>query len=403
METFEVNGFKVFYHRMDSPIVNIRAIVNAGSYQETFDKWGVAHYLEHMFFKGTEKKDYKEINKITSRLGNTNAYTDYDKTVFYINTLADTKSFTEAFGILAEMMYEPRFDKAEFEKERGVILEEIKGRNDNPGCFFFDSCFRAFEGELGHSITGYEMDIKSHTLDKLMDFRNKYYGDVIWTICGGIDEAEALDIAEKVLGKYPRAREVDVDKVYEFKPGFMETKIVHASEQAWASLCFVGDSNPQIIEDRRIFSLTDNIIGGGMHSLMFDRLREELGLCYSTFVGTNICLDHSSIILTCALDKKNVGLLRSEMMNIIDGLINRGVSEELIDVSKSNYLFGVANNLSSVSGFAGYQFDNWYVRGQKFVDFEDVKADMEALTNEDIKAYAKRIFGQPYMFCSMTN
>lgn len=116
MKLFNVNGFEVAHEDFGfGDIVNARIIVHAGASRELDERiCGVAHYLEHMFFKGTVNRGYKEINKITSELGNSNAYTGRNRTVYYLSFLE--QDMDRALGILIEMLFEPAFPAEEFEK-----------------------------------------------------------------------------------------------------------------------------------------------------------------------------------------------------------------------------------------------------------------------------------------------
>ena len=125
MKLLEAAGFKVLHEKRSDSLATIRAIVNAGSTSEAEEKdYGVAHFLEHMFFKGTTKQGYKELNKKLTRLGSHNAYTSRDRTVYHMMFLP--QKFSTAVDLLTEMIFEAVCDPEEFEKERGVILEEVQ-------------------------------------------------------------------------------------------------------------------------------------------------------------------------------------------------------------------------------------------------------------------------------------
>ena len=166
MSIINVNGYRVFHLQTDNPIVNARVIVNAGAADETADAYGVAHFLEHMFFKGTEKHSYKEINQITSELGAINAYTSRFQTCYHFTFLAG--DFVPATGILFEMTFRPAFPEDEFEKEKGVIKEECQSGLDSPRGFFSDRYTEDLLGTpVGHPIIGNLKSIADMTPEKM--------------------------------------------------------------------------------------------------------------------------------------------------------------------------------------------------------------------------------------------
>ena len=172
MKVLNVEGFKVLYHKKSSPITSVRILVNAGACnEETPDVYGSAHFLEHMFFKGTKSKSVKEVNKITSELGSANAYTASNRTVYRINCL--NENFSKSLNILSEMLFEAEMTEEEFNKERGVILEEIQTELDSPSTYFFTILREQFLGTPAHRVLGHTENISKITLDELKQFRSK--------------------------------------------------------------------------------------------------------------------------------------------------------------------------------------------------------------------------------------
>ena len=391
MELLKIAGFNVLYEQKKSELATVRIVVNAGSTDEKDKKdYGVAHYLEHMFFKGTESKDYKQINMEMSEIGNANAYTHYGRTVYYLSTLGE--DYIKALSLLTEMLFEPSLLEEEFEKERNVILEECQARLDNPQGYFFDKSGQIVWGDDGHEIIGSKETISNMTIEQLKSFRNTYYNknNIYIVIIGDIAEDDLKKDCLMILSKYSGYFDgKSIDKEYEeFVPG-EDTYLTHDAEQSILGMYFRAWSDYDLKSCKFISDVFENGLGGGMHSLLFDRVREELGLCYSISSYGASCRKKQSTIISTMLDKENIDLAKEEIEKVLDKVKKEGFSEEILRVSKKNVIFNLASSISSPSGYAGAFCDRYFVQGD--INFEMIKELTEKITNKDIIEYANWI------------
>lgn len=401
MQMLEVNGYKVAHHQMVSPNVNIRIIVNAGAADEPKDCHGVAHFLEHMFFKGTTKRDYKSINKDTSRLGSINAYTSRHLTVYYFTVPAS--KFHAGTEILTEMVFSPAFPEDEFICEKGVILQEFQTAQDNATSFFMSRLYEHLMGfDIGHEILGTADSIQAMRTGHLRDFIGKFYNpsNIIISVCGNVTREET-EIALAKLLPTNLAGETNIRPKIELN--LAPLIFNHKSKQAMLAVIWDGWSCEKEIDTQFVADIYWNAVGGGMHSLLFDRIREELGLCYSVGGYHHSMKNEGLNFAYTMLEEANIDKAKSEMTQIFNHVAAEGISEELLDIAKSNQLFKIGCGLETCGG-VGRQADGYFVLGENqtldiFTDYNLQKQSIEKITNEDIKAFAK-LFSPDQPVCS---
>jgi predicted Zn-dependent peptidase len=391
----------LLYQAHEGPFTSIRFLVNAGSEDEAAGDYGTAHFLEHMFFKGTERRGYKEVNLLTARLGNINASTGMGRTDFYINCL--NGDFDEAFALLREMVFEPSLPQDELEKEIGVIVEEMKTRNASPSTFFWDRVFESLlDDDRWHSTAGTEDSVRSMTRDRINDFRHRCYRPAYLavSIVGGVAPVAAM----KAIKSMPFITPNDRDR----EPLALSLRPLdfhHSSKQA-----IVGMVTPSVTLAREfaLGNLPDvfaNGFGQGMHSLLFDRLREELGLCYSVHAWACAYKDLGVFLLQSMLDQANIDQALGECRALMARVCDQGFPDELLRVAKRNYLFGSMKRFETAGGIgsmAGMFFD---VSPEEFVEFFDIEErqrSVEALTNADVIEFARLLFADPDKIKTLT-
>lgn len=360
-----IEGFQVAIQHLDTPIVSVRAIVNAGSYHDKIH--GSAHFLEHLFFKGTQRRGYEEMNRLIATIGETNAYTDLDHTTFYIDTIPDNT--LKALELLGEMLFMPALDETEMEKERAVIIEEWQTSQDDPASYFINGSTKWFLGEtLGHSGLGTKETIQNIVLDDLKMFRESHYttDNILIALVGNTTNITGEDLA-KILKQYRDCSyHGDSHKVNLVEAQFgswdkPERHIIgHNSSQAWLGLWLPGFPISQSYGTHFSDDIAFNLLGGGMHSLLFDRLREKLGLCYNTAIFHIGSWDNSFGCAYAILDKKNVQRALDEMKVVIQEVAEGEFSEDLLTTSISNQLFSIARGAQTASGWGRHFLDHYF-------------------------------------------
>lgn len=404
MNILNVNGFTILHKQLPTNILNIRAIVNTGSFNENSNEYGVAHFLEHMFFKGTLKRDYKEVNKITSELGDVNAYTTRDATVFYLSTL--TSDFKKAADILLEMFFQPLFPIEEFEKEKTVILEEYQSGIDDPTHYFYGMLFESYLGTpRGHKIIGNRKSLIDMNLSDVISFRQRFYtiDNIAFSITGNVSEGDVISVFSDLLSDIPsQYYEKGQNSVSNsFELDYNDFLFNHKSQQAIIGVVNKAQNCTEVYDNNFVQEIFASGVGQGMHSLLFDRVREDLGLCYSIGMYSDSWYDNGALITICMLDEKNIELAKNEIFNIYNSVKDQGFSQELLDISKKSYLFDIARMSESSNGFSKMVMDDYFRNGRKLVDFDEIRSKVEKISNDDIVRYAKEYL-QDTKFVQMT-
>ena len=276
------NGLRVVTETM--PALGSAAVgvwIDAGARHETEAQNGIAHFLEHMAFKGTGTRSALRIaEEIEDGGGGINAWTSRETTAYYARVLKDDLPL--AMELIADILLDPLFSEDEIETERGVILQEIGQALDTPDDVIFDWLQEeAYRGQpLGRSILGPSENVHRFTRDDLLRFTRDHYGPdrMIVAASGAVDHDDVLRRAEALFG-HLEPREGATMRPARFTGG--ARRVVKPLEQSHFALALEGPG----FRDEAVYAaqVHATVMGGGMSSRLFQRLREERGLCYAIF------------------------------------------------------------------------------------------------------------------------
>ena len=320
--------------------------VKAGSVDETPDVSGVSHYIEHMMFKGTENRTAKQIASDMDKIGGQfNAFTGKEATCYYIKTLSD--NLDDAADVLLDMLVNSRMDKKEMNKERKVILEEMKMIQDTPDEDVHDMISDlVFAGHpLGKSIIGTPESLAGIDRDALTGYLNREYtrDSIVIAIAGNYDEENVTEMFNKELSKLPASKEPKSHDIGEYKKGF-EVKVKDVEQ---SHICMAVPAVAYGDRDYYAMNLLNNIMGGSMSSRLFQNIREEKGLAYSVF-STYTPYSNGGYFTIYA------GVSHDEIEGAIEGIKEElkilkedGITEEELATAKaqmkSSYIFAQEN------------------------------------------------------------
>lgn len=274
------NGLRV----ASDPIPGLRTAtvgiwVGAGSRAEPAALNGVAHFLEHMAFKGTDRRSARAIaEEIESVGGYLNAFTGREVTAYYAHVLS--ADLPLAVDLIGDILQRPSFDPTELERERGVILQEIGLCNDTPDDLVFDRFQEAaYPGQaMGRPVLGTAETVRGMTRDGIRDFMGRRYAGSNMVLCaaGGVDHEALVALAEAAFGDLPLTPESQIDPAVYHGGSLREDR---ESEQVHLVLGFEGPSHDG--EDHYTAAVLSALLGGGASSRLFQSVREERGLVYS--------------------------------------------------------------------------------------------------------------------------
>ncbi|SFR58110.1 M16 family metallopeptidase [Litoreibacter janthinus] len=276
------NGFRIVTEHMPSlESASVGIWVNAGGRHERIEQNGIAHFLEHMAFKGTKRRNALQIAEAIEDVGGyINAYTSREVTAYYARVLKNDVPL--AMDVIGDIVRHPVFDPREIEVERGVILQEIGMSLDTPDDVIFDWLQEAaYPGQpIGRTILGPTERVSNFSRADLSGFVAEHYGpqNLILSAAGAVDHDEIVRIAEEMFGDMP-ASVSNVAELAHFASG--ERREVKKLEQAHFTLALEA---PGYRDDEfytaQVFA---SAFGGGMSSRLFQEVREKRGLCYSIY------------------------------------------------------------------------------------------------------------------------
>ncbi|HSR89163.1 MAG TPA: pitrilysin family protein [Candidatus Udaeobacter sp.] len=385
-----------------SKAVTLMAMFPVGSRYEHKKISGVSHFLEHMLFKGTKKRPtHLEISRELDAIGaEYNAFTSKDYTGYYVRT--GEVNTEKAFDWLADITFNSKLDAAEIEKEKGVIVEELRMYDDNP-LMAVDNLFeRTIFGEthpLGWDIGGTADSVRGLSREDLLSYYQKFYlpSNMVLVVAGKINN--------KKLPKLIKLFEVNKssDKKTELKSGF-EKFIWKKESLPLADRLAVSEKKldqAQVIigfpglayndPDRYALAVLLNILGGGMSSRLFVEVREKHGLAYMVNAGSGSFRDVGIATIQAGLDPSRLGaafkVIKEELIKIKEKSVS---AKELAD-SKNNISGRTELSMEDSSAQA-----QWFAKQFWFADkmqtYEQVTARIKKVTAADVKRLANKVF-----------
>ncbi|WP_308918270.1 pitrilysin family protein [Jannaschia sp. LMIT008] len=344
------NGVRVVTERMPGlESASVGIWVGAGGRHEALHQNGIAHFLEHMAFKGTARRSALSIaEEIEDVGGYINAYTSREVTAYYARILAGDVPL--AVDLIADIVLNPTFDAAEIETERGVILQEIGQAMDTPDDIVFDWLQEAAypEQPMGRTILGPSERVAAFQRSDFRDFTAQHYAPdgLILAAAGAIDHDAVMRLAEDALGHLtPRARPVPEPAA--FRGG--EVRVVKALEQAHFTM---GLPQPGYRDDAiyaaQVFA---GVLGGGMSSRLFQEAREKRGLCYSIFAQVGAYADTGLLTVYAGTGAEDVGALSHLVVDELRRMAD-DVTEAEVARARAQMKSGMLMGLESASSRA---------------------------------------------------
>jgi len=330
------NGLTLIYNYLDLKSTSFMVKVGVGSRNEKNDEWGTSHFIEHVLFKGTPKRTELQIAEEFEANGiEFNAYTSFQDTVFYFKSI--NEKFLYGVDIISDMFFNTIFDCEGFENERKVILNEYSLYNDKPSEKVKEIANSAVCNGTNyeHDIIGTESSIKSITPAKLEKYYKEHYiaSNVIISYCGNLEFEKVVDVVEKYFNKnFKTEGEISTVPEFKFNPIYF-TKAQKESENSYVTIGFPAF----LCEDEYFkFIIMDKILSGGMSSRFFDRIRNQLGLCYNIRGITNDIDDFRYIYYTIIATKhEDVKKLISELFKLYEEIKLKGITIDELNKAKT--------------------------------------------------------------------
>ena len=386
------NGLRIVTEKIEHlNSISVGVMVQNGSRNESLEVNGISHFIEHMFFKGTDKRTSKGImEEIENVGGQINAFTSKEATCYYIKAL--NTHLDLSLDVLSDIILNAKFDPEEIEKEKGVVIEEINMGDDSPEDVLDDIHSKASfgEGPLGYPILGTIPLVKSFTREKILNFiSEKYtpYNSVI-SVCGNFDDKELEDLINEYFGSW--------ESKNEYKPEYNETTIQVDSayakkeiEQLHISLGLEG--LPYGDENNYALVLLNNVFGSGASSILFQKVREELGLCYAITSYLQPFQGIGTLNIYAGLNR-NYGEKALEVIDKEIALFSKnGITDKQLEINKekikANYILGLESTSSRMFANA-----KTYLFRNKIKTQEEVIKKIDNINKDNIQYVLDKCF-----------
>ena len=393
LDTLE-NGIRVLTVQ-DASIesVFVELLFGAGSRYETKEINGISHFLEHMFFKGTKKRPTaREISSILDGIGaDFNAYTTKDHTGYYIRS--SVKHLELNVELLSDMLLSSKLDKEEIEREKGVIVEEMRMYRDDPSRQVYDLFEELLYGDkpLGWSVGGPEPTINAMTRDKFLTYLKNQYkpNNMIFVTAGKVTPSGAKKLAQKYFGKMKsgdfKFPEVFTDDQIKPKLSLQYKKTDQA--HIILGLKSFGAKDPDVLPAM----ILSRILGGGMSSRLFEEVRERRGLAYRIGANHYEYIDTGSFIVKLGSKVEKIDEALKVILSEIYKMKTELVSDEELQRAKDSVEGHTALEMESKRNIASGYGTQLLIEG-KIDTVKDELDKISKITSEDILRVSKRIF-----------
>lgn len=388
------NGLTVLTVPMqDNPTVTVLVLVETGSKYETKKLNGISHFLEHMCFKGTEKRPKAiDISRELDALGSQyNAFTAQEFTGYYAKS--ESRHFKQIFDIVSDIYLNSTFPESEIEKEKGVIVEEINMYEDMPHRHVQDMIMTLLYGDqpAGWNIAGTRANVRAMKRRDFVEYHKAHYVPNATTliVAGSVSEKEVNQEVERVFGKLKKGKKGGKIKVIESQTKPQILLKYKETDQSHFVLAF--RSFDLFSKKNRALSVLGGVLGGGMSSRLFQKLREEMGVGYYVRAYDDAYTDHGYFEISAGVDNKRVPEVLSAILEECRKIVNEPISSDELQKVK-DYLIGNMKldleSSDSIANFHGMQ----YVLKKDIKNIEEKSAEIMQVTAQDVQKVAKEIF-----------
>lgn len=392
------NGLRIVHKPIESNVSYCGFIVNAGTRDEAPDQYGMAHFVEHMLFKGTDKRRaYHIINRMENVGGELNAFTNKEETVVYSVFLE--QHFSRAIELLSDITFHSNFPQSEIEKEVEVIIDEIHSYEDSPSELIFDEFENLVfdQSQIGHNILGSAELLQNFDGQMAKAFVNKFYNpsNMVFFSLGRTDFKKIVYYAEKYLSAIPDIKS-DIQRI---KPVDISSENKREDKDTSQAHVLIGGRSYSLCDpNRRVLNLLNNLLGGpGMNSRLNISLREKRGYVYNVDSSITSYTDTGITSIYFGCDKKNV----DKCISLVHKELNRLRKEKLT----SSQLSTAKKQLIGQIGVMGDNHENLalalgknFLHHNHFNTLAETAQKIEVVTAEQILAVSNEIFDERSLF-----
>ncbi len=396
-----LNGLRIIHKLSPGPVVYCGFAVNAGTRDEQPEEYGMAHFVEHLLFKGTQKrKAWHILNRMENVGGELNAYTSKEETFIYSACLSDDSE--RAIELLCDLVCNSQFPEKEIIKEKDVVLDEINSYKDNPSELIFDDFENLlFENHaIGHHILGEKKTLKKFNQERCMNFFKQHYRpeNMAFFFYGQIPFRKIVRLVEKYWNKEINTADLNRSNKREV-PAVIEARQIESDKKLHQAHVMIGARAYDLHNRKRTgLYLLNNILGGhGMNSRLNLSLREKNGLVYNVESGITSYSDSGIITIYFGTDPKS----KDRCIELAMKEVHRMCHEKL----KPSQLLAAQKQLKGQLGISSENGENIalgmgksFLHLNKYDNLQQVYAKIDKVTSEDLLEIANEIFDENNLF-----
>lgn len=388
------NGLRIVTEEMpQATSVALGVFVGVGSRDETIGQHGISHFLEHLAFKGTKELSARDLAILVDSFGgDMNAFTTREMTSFQVKLLAEATDL--GVDVLGRILTEPALRVDDIDSERTVILEEIAMAYDEPSDFVQEQLWSVLFGDhsLGREVLGSRDSILATDRKRIQDFFETYYGppNIVVSAAGDISHERIVERFEKFLGGLEKVkRPTRVKPEYRFSDSVVSER---DTEQVHVSIAYPGlaRNDPR----RWVLAAIDHIYGGGLSSRLFQKVREEAGLCYSIYSDRVAYQDSGFLLVYLATSPALVGMSLELVDSVTKEFVLTGITEEELAVAK-RYLRAQVLMAREDAGVVMSQLGSVLVADLQIRSVAEILSEVERVTVDGLMELVTGIFAGP--------
>jgi len=388
------NGVRVVSERIPSVrSVSVGVWIATGSRDEEKNESGMSHFIEHMIFKGTGSRRMHHIaQRMESVGGYLNAFTSKEYTCFYARGLDE--HLDRALNVTCDLILSPVFPEKELDKEKEVVVEEIKMYEDVPEDLIFDRFETAIYGDhsLGRPIVGYPETVRSFTRRDLIERLASHYTPerIVVAAAGNVDHDHIVRMVERFFATTQRKwKKNDHDR--QAVPAFETQQLEERRVIQQAHIVMGGRSFGLADARRGALSVLNTVLGGGMSSRLNQNIRERYGYCYQIYSFVNMLSDTGDFGVYMATDGTKVDHARKLILRELKRMVTRPISSRQLNQAKSQLKGSLMLGLESLSHRMS-RLGRLEMHDRPFASLDDIIAEVNAVTADDVQRVASELF-----------
>ncbi|OFW56987.1 MAG: hypothetical protein A2W01_04735 [Candidatus Solincola sediminis] len=366
--------------------------VGVGSRDEPQELNGMSHFIEHLLFKGTSSRTARRIaEEFDAMGGELNAFSAKEYTCYYSKVLDE--NVEESFTIMADMLTDSLLLPKDLDSERNIILEEIAMHEDSPDDIIHDLFVSALweAHPLGQSVLGHQNVIKTLTRDEVADYFERFYNprNLVVAVAGNIEHERVVDLINRFMEKEGAG---DRQQRHTMVPEIRAHTVVYDRPTEQAHIVLGTKGLPRQNPGRFALAVLDNVLGGGMSSRLFQKVREERSLAYSIFSYHSMYIETGLFAVYAGTSPENTSAVLELIKEELDRILEKGISEEELERAKGHIKGNLVLSLED-SGSRMTRLGKADICQSEILSMGQLLAKINAVSSEDVRKLARELFG----------